>query len=814
MMFLMGTALAWQSICFTGEEDTTYAGNPGVCEDGYAKARNRWVLENPGDYTQIRVPEHARVWDMAQSNSGLPGTLFEDWTLTTFVQPDELDLHHESIRPHLDQVAAKVTRTIRPSEMTQLPDMSYALWDWSAGNELCPVSDSLDVTSCHRFDKHMGGLNSNHFLPQTDGFYRWYHQLAMARAAQCKAADDVLGGLYADREDLKEYVLACEKSAMTLEAVGQHYLQDSWSSGHMWERWGSPELDDWLAISGGSQPEAIGRAMLVAMYAGTWHGVKGVNDDPSSPYQGAIQEVLPDSFTPQVWDDPMCAPAPTDKVVQYLESDGRSGDMVGDIFFPLAQSQPLYANQKSALLSCSINGMRQVYLATGKVHNLDVAAPSDVTAPWYDPARDPTQTNQCFSQRATNQSLALGAAMHYGEAPDQEAYEPLAMSLGFLLWTAADFKYGGEADVDVDGLGERFRNDAGRHMLYTTVLGAIEPEATYLAEGLKKPDWLPAETEELGVYDPTMLGMSPNGAFAVTPGEKPAHWVDPELPWDLDTTEGEALSLQFADAAAWERCDLMEVPDLNALRHLAWPVVPDEQDIAIRDLCKQLVDPFLRVGVDKDNHAKDKEPLCHFADGDTFIYTGDVEHDDVSREEGLERFCAGGLLDDGGFEQRSGWSVDYNADVTSGVNTLVPYAGSQMLDLYLTPNAGASFGKAWQFLEDDLDEGQWALSFHWRVWTSWYDCKSWGDPWAVARVDGTDIGEVEVAVFALDNTLWCGEGQLEPHPGGRYKNDWTEAILYFDGPVEDPVVSFIMGTGSGTDDHHLLIDNVRLEKVP
>ena len=105
---------------------------------------------------------------------------------------------------------------------------------------------------------------------------------------------------------------------------------------------------------------------------------------------------------------------------------------------------------------------------------------------------------------------------------------------------------------------------------------------------------------------------------------------------------------------------------------------------------------------------------------------------------------------------------------------------------------------------------EWMLSFHWRVWTSW-ECTSWGDPWAVARVDSVDIGEVEVEVFSLDNTLWCND--LEQHSGGLYKSEWVEATLTFDGPVEQPVISFIGGTGSGTKDHHLLIDNVRLEKL-
>ena len=98
----------------------------------------------------------------------------------------------------------------------------------------------------------------------------------------------------------------------------------------------------------------------------------------------------------------------------------------------------------------------------------------------------------------------------------------------------------------------------------------------------------------------------------------------------------------------------------------------------------------------------------------------------------------------------------------------------------------------------------------WRVWTS-HDggCVDWL-PWAVARVDRVDTGQNEVAVYEVDHNSWCED--LEFHAGGQWKNDWTEASLSFSGPVEDPVISFIGGTGSGTQLHHLLIDEVKLVK--
>lgn len=91
---------------------------------------------------------------------------------------------------------------------------------------------------CHEYFPHIGMLNSNHMVPQARRFYDHYHRLALQRAAQCATVFDDLSAAHRDR--FRPYVLACEKQALALEAVGQHFLQDAWSMGHMWERWGGP----------------------------------------------------------------------------------------------------------------------------------------------------------------------------------------------------------------------------------------------------------------------------------------------------------------------------------------------------------------------------------------------------------------------------------------------------------------------------------------------------------------------------------------------------------------------------------------------
>ena len=52
----------------------------------------------------------------------------------------------------------------------------------------------------------------------------------------------------AQQERFTEYWRQCETEALAIEAYAQHYMQDSFSSGHMWERWGATESSRSKAI--------------------------------------------------------------------------------------------------------------------------------------------------------------------------------------------------------------------------------------------------------------------------------------------------------------------------------------------------------------------------------------------------------------------------------------------------------------------------------------------------------------------------------------------------------------------------------------
>jgi hypothetical protein len=130
-----------------------------------------------------------------------------------------------------------VLRSISVAELAQLPDFSYGLWDWLGGNESCPEDlAGFTAEECHTFESHMGPLNSNHFPPQSRTAFSYYHQMALERANECasyrKSFKDSPGRF---DDILKE----CEFESLAFEAIGHHFLQDSWSMGHMWERWGT-----------------------------------------------------------------------------------------------------------------------------------------------------------------------------------------------------------------------------------------------------------------------------------------------------------------------------------------------------------------------------------------------------------------------------------------------------------------------------------------------------------------------------------------------------------------------------------------------
>lgn len=266
---------AWESACRVYSdislEPQVYASRSGPsCGEapGPRTARNRWI--GPDD-------EHRQLFLRAVERAGLPSSFLSTVDLRVFTDGRSVDSGGdepiETVAPDRTwlNVRGMVTRSFSIPEFSQLPDFSYALWDWVNGHETCPLTaDDVSAANCHSFTSHMGAVNSNHFLPQASFFYRYYHQLAATRATDCRTMGAALGPELAR---FREYVLECEAEALSLEAIAQHFLQDAWSGGHMWMRWGSPDLTDYPSFAGAPRRST---ALFVAAVSGLIHGSRAV----------------------------------------------------------------------------------------------------------------------------------------------------------------------------------------------------------------------------------------------------------------------------------------------------------------------------------------------------------------------------------------------------------------------------------------------------------------------------------------------------------------------------------------------------------
>jgi hypothetical protein len=580
---------------------------PGVnCADPYARAQTYW---GPAPRA-----EHRALLDATLELAGLPPSLRDKFTLNVFASDDALLVEnggsYHSVRPVLHDAARRRSREMSIPGMANLPDMSYALWDLAAGNELCPPDPSpgADALDCHNYETHIGWLNSNHMLPQSRRWYEHLHALALTQAAECRRQSDAVPDALRDR--YKPYLLACEKQALMLEAVGHHYLQDSWSMGHLWERWGGTEEEDFDGDG------ALGFA--VAGFTGLIHGGKAVFDESFS------------AFAP--WDDPMCAPHDNVTYVDKGATPVEEHPGAGDIFLPavngmgaLGAGDPFRA-QRRALFGCAVDGMRAVYGATGRVHG----ALHEPVYTEFDPLRS-VDSDSCWAQRATNKAIAEGCGIHRGEAPNAvritppenlsplgtaAALQPLLMAeLGIIPFIA------GAPAILNPVTYNRFRLDASWACAIAMAL-ALDPEyrdGTDLAEG--------------GL--PALAGIEPNHVYArgdPATHTPPAFWADPFPPWSLNDDESEEaprkemLNLFLADANAAQRCRDFGAADLDGYVAAVAQARNAGADSLVVDArcgqCVQLVAPHLRHGV-AGNYDTGREAFCGLvaSDGAAFLYT-------------------------------------------------------------------------------------------------------------------------------------------------------------------------------------------------
>lgn len=190
--------------------------------------------------------EHAELADIALQELGLSDYSMQGKSITI------VDLNASLFRPDLRErenlIDGLEGRTVPPpAHFAGIPDFSWSIYDWINKNTLCPALPvgTPDYDNCYGyFPGWLSALNSSHFGSQAEKNYRRLHRLALWLAARAR---DMRERLEKDPNDLKihaAFVREAELMALYYEGAAQHFLQDRWSIGHMWERWGTANYNE------------------------------------------------------------------------------------------------------------------------------------------------------------------------------------------------------------------------------------------------------------------------------------------------------------------------------------------------------------------------------------------------------------------------------------------------------------------------------------------------------------------------------------------------------------------------------------------
>jgi len=559
-------ALAWESTCskfgdktLSPEALAAARGEPCTPSSGPSTARERWVGTND---------EHRQLFELTRAKAGLPPEVSATQNQLVFTADATVDINGTAsptlVPAPFEATQRLATRSWSVAEFAQLPDFSYALWDWASGHEVCPLAGASSLAECHDFAAHMGPVNSNHFVPQSRTSYAHYHRLALDRAAACRT----MAMQVATQPRFGPYVRACELEALALEAVGQHFLQDSWSMGHMWARWGSATLDD---FPGDTVEEKRDRAVLTALVSGLFHGAR------------SVLQTLP-AWTSYDVNDAMCAPWDD---VRFMTPGGDFSRGIGDNYLSLLSSAAPYTLQSSTFFQCAVSGVLEVYAASGEQHGAAQPEPGFVS---IDPTSEP-----CFGQRATNQAIAAGAAVNLKIVGLQSTIPIDARFVSFLLPKVARAQ--GKVAVS-PRLRNEFRFQLQRTVTVARVRAKDAPDGTDLANG----GWGP------------FLGVKQNGEYDRAPD-----YLDPAWPWPARDEHAQYLQRTFHQAHAAELCSSVTQATLDTLRARAHDgSLPATEQAAACTACTELAVRHVRIGT-AGSYDTSKEPLCSYLSTSTFF---------------------------------------------------------------------------------------------------------------------------------------------------------------------------------------------------
>jgi hypothetical protein len=555
--------------------------------------------------------EHTWFFERACVEAGIPERALDTYTARVPLGPVLEGRGHMPV-PFTEALALRA-RSFAVGELASLPDFSYSLWDWAAGNEDCPVVPWYDdAAECHSFTSHMGAVNSNHFPPQSAQHYERLHAIALARARECAAVRSraLRGDPRAD-ERFEHLFAECETEALAIEATAQHYLQDTWSSGHLWERWGGPDLSDFPDLAHlcgeGYAPRCTRwLALAVGAISGTVHGHQALS--------GLC--------------DLMCCPDGVFGAAEYVHADGSIASAAGDLHYVPVVTGTALGEQRERMLACAGAGVYDVYRlleVDGRPPILGARSPLVRPLPTGVEPFGP----ECTAQRATNRSMAAGASPF-----PENAFTTLPGSLSENVIRAA-LTVTSIAIVD-SVVGDAVLSSVGADRMHADM---IELLTVGLIEQATNPNGTNlAALEDSGGEVISMLGVDRNRAHArggMDPTDaRLSSYQDPLLPWPGSTDphtpdalgRAETLALFFHRGHAADWCRRTTAEDLAALRARVEETrdgSPSEHEAAC-ELCAEVVSRHLRIGEGAMDYATEAEPFCHHfppsAGTPTYVY--------------------------------------------------------------------------------------------------------------------------------------------------------------------------------------------------
>ncbi len=536
----------WKSVFITNWYPAT---GPETCVVGYGATA---ACVCPGGCQETGFNEHTIISSLALDALGHPELgLGRDPLLAPMIIEDlhtalfHKDAHsrHDATGVTTDPNDTATTpleeRTVPPpAYFTGLADYSYGLYDWMGKNTVCPAvpPNAPYADLCHRFQGWEGWLNSNHFGSQASDTYVQLHALALDLAANAAALKVALDSSTVEGWVYRDILLESQMEALITEGYAQHFLQDRWSSGHMWERWGGPNYADWA--------DAPLAAELGAL-AGLVHGSQSITSfrdpmcSPSVSNRSVISSQVEHTATPITYRHVGSMSQPDGAV-----GDHRLLDMFKGSYLPWS-TQPMAMDvtpQKGTMMGCVTTGWGQVLTA--------LADPGMAPAP-YD-AVNLGRTGPCFDNFATNSALYAGFS-----ADGLVSLATLVKGTGIMLTPQGVL-------LPVDALNAGDWADA---LLQVTLRGALAPDETDLATG----GILPVGTARAGQNYGVAAYTEPS-TFAALPV------ADTTTRMDKETWAG---FFHRSHAEYW-----CAHPDFSALR--------GSDDPAVQAGCEVLADRFYR----------------------------------------------------------------------------------------------------------------------------------------------------------------------------------------------------------------------------